>query len=49
MEGVRFFVMFPFYADLLTSPDLLLDAILPAWSTCKFAEGYAGGKESVIL
>ena len=42
--------MSPFSADLLTSPDLPLDAIpLPTWSAYTFAKVAAGGRGLVIF
>lgn len=38
-QGVRFFFIFPWCADLLAFPYLPLDAILPMWSTRRFTQG----------
>ena len=40
---------FSIVCRLLASLDLPLDAVLPVWSTCKFAKGETRGRESVIL
>ena len=33
---VKFFIIFPLHADLLTSPDLPWDTILPTWPSCNW-------------